>query len=148
MVKFTPSTLFFNKKDSFAPSFSPKMNCWDNTQHVFSLPFAWCNSLLRFYSPFPLIQQNVFFDSTEFFLRFYWNIEPSTFTRRRFGIATPKARQVDGEPSATSWIQRNASVNPNKRLWQSSEAFGLRRAKGSVNPRKHLRKFKKMQSLW
>ena len=58
-------------------------------------------------------------DCTELFLWFNWNAEPSTFTRRTFAIATPKVRQDDAEPSATSWIQRNASVNPQMRFWKT-----------------------------
>jgi len=42
------------------------------------------------------------FDFTEPLARRKPNAEPSAFTRRTFAIATPKARQVDAEPSATS----------------------------------------------
>ena len=45
---------------------------------------------------------NLKFGESQSFLCFNWNAEPSALTRRAFAIATPKARQVDGEPSATS----------------------------------------------
>ena len=78
--------------------------------------FDCSDTLLYFYWNSPSLLLNLFFDLTERFLWFYWNVEPSTLTRRAFAIATPKARRFDNEPSATSWIQRNASVNLQIRL--------------------------------
>ena len=69
-------------------------------------------SVLWLCQSFSLIMQNQSFDYAELILWFYWNIEPSTLSRRAFVIATAKARHFDGEPSATSWIQRSGSVYP------------------------------------
>ena len=74
------------------------------------------------------------FDCGCAFLRFYWNAEPSTLTRRAFAIATPNARQVDDEPSATSWIQRKASVSPHMRFWKLPKAPQWIHTCASVNP--------------
>ena len=78
--------------------------------------FDCSDTLLYFYWNSPSLLLILFFDLTERFLWFYWTVEPSTLTRRAFAIATPKARHRLGEPSATSWIQRSASVNPKIRL--------------------------------
>ena len=86
---------------------------------IFSKPLLrFClrsSSLLKIFS----------FDSIEPFLRFYWNIVLSTFTWRALVVATPSARRCDNEPSATSWIQRSGSVNPQIRFWKSSKAIQL-----------------------
>ena len=80
------------------------------------LPFDCANTLLRLWLCSPSIVMTRSFDCTNSFLWFYWNVEPSTLTRRAFAIATPSARWDDNEPSATSWIQRNASVSSQIRL--------------------------------
>ena len=60
----------------------------------------------------PLIVQTFSIDWTELILRFYWNAELSTLSRRAFAIATPSARWNDNEPSATSWTFSSALANP------------------------------------
>ena len=72
------------------------------------------DSFLWFHCTFSSAKAHLSIDSTEPLLWFYWNTEPSTFTRRAFVIATANVRRCDGEPSATSWIQRSGSVNPLK----------------------------------
>ena len=84
---------------------------------------GWKPERLRMYRHFPLIIQALSFDFTEPILWWYWNAEPSTLTRRTFAIATPKARQVDAEPSATSLNQIISSVNPQMRFWKSPNAL-------------------------
>ena len=79
--------------------------------------------MLRMYWHSPLIILNPPFDWAESFLRFNSIAEPSTFTRRALVIATPSARRFDNEPSATSWIQRSGSVNPQIRFRKSSKAI-------------------------
>ena len=70
------------------------------------------------------IHQKFFFDPTGGFLWFYWNAEPSTLSRRAFAIATPSLRRFDDEPSATSWIQRSASVGVWKKVKENKEMKG------------------------
>jgi len=98
-------------------------------------PFAFTDAPLWFYWCFPSILQAFSFDCTERFLRFYWNGEPSTLTRRAFAIATPSARYRNAEPSATSWIQRSGSVSPQMRFWQSPEALQSIHTCDAVNQR-------------
>ena len=122
---------------------------WKTNRHYFSffsqmychssliapkLPFDCTNTLLRLYWHAPSIVVVLSFDCTDSFLWFYWNAEPSTLTRRAFAIATPNARQVDDEPSATSWIQRKASVSPHMRFWKLPKAPQWIHTCASVNP--------------
>ena len=80
--------------------------------------------LLQFIRSSSSIHQKFFFSSTEGFLWFYWNAEPSTLSRRAFAIATPSARRFDDEPSATSWIQRSASVGVWKKVKENKGMKG------------------------
>ena len=129
----------------FTPRFSP---CWHSLSIVLALSFNRAGFLLRLCWFSPSIVQVFFFDWTERFLWFYWTTEPSTFTRRAFAIATPKARQVDAEPSATSWIQRNGSVNPQMRFWHSPKKLQKNHTSASVNIKKGSEPWKLWTSKW
>ena len=100
---------------------------WKTNRHYFSF-------FSQMYCHSSLIAPKLPFDCTDSFLWFYWNAEPSTLTRRAFAIATPNARQVDDEPSATSWIQRKASVSPHMRFWKLPKAPQWIHTCASVNP--------------
>ena len=108
-------TFFFQfssllSRTSWNSPFSPVWTHWKTTTYR-----------LRMYWSFPLIALNCPFDCTDSVLWFNWNAEPSTIIWRTFAIATPKARYRNAEPSATSWIQRKGSVNPQMRFWKSTK---------------------------
>ena len=86
-------------------------------EYVLNLQLGESQLSLRFCWTISLINLKLSFKYTATFLWFYWNTEPSTLICRAFAIVTPSARQVDAEPSATSWIQRKGSVNPQMRFW-------------------------------
>ena len=112
----TPPKLRF-KLYAFAPELYRRNWCFPTIW--LTLPFDFSHVSLWFDSRFSSICLILFCNWTQAILWFYWTAEPSTLTRRAFAIATPKARQVDDEPSATSWIQRNASVSPKICFWLS-----------------------------
>ena len=95
--------------------------------------FDCSDTLLYFYWNSPSLLLILFSDFTERFLWFYWIVEPSTLTRRALVIATPSARWDDNERSATSWIQRSASVNPQIRFWKSPNSLQRNHTCASVN---------------
>ena len=125
--KFTKSP-WFEKQIVIIFHFSAKCTAtrlwlyWNSPSIVLIRSFDCTDTLLRLYWHAPSIVVVLSFDCTDSFLWFYWNAEPSTFTRRAFAIATPSARQVDDEPSATSWIQRKASVSPHMKFWKLPKA--------------------------
>ena len=106
---FLPKLLWHPLSIPFFPIFAnPKPQIASSSPSHRALRFCRSNPsspshrALRFCRSNPLILQIPSFGSTKLFLRFNWKAEPSTLTRRAFAIATPKARQVDDEPSATS----------------------------------------------
>ena len=102
--------------------FSFILTTW-KASNVLAFPFDCMESVVRLRWTCPSIVQNCSFDYIEAFLRFYWKTEPSSLSRRAFAIATPSARYRNAEPSATSWIQRSALVNPHMRFWKSPKTL-------------------------
>ena len=90
---------------------------WVFPANILNFPCEFTEPFMRNHWTFPANSTNLFCELNELFLWMNWNAERSTLSQRALVIATPSARQVDDEPSATSWIQRSRSVNPNLRLW-------------------------------
>ena len=97
---------------------------WHTSLIMMALSFAFIDVPLWLYLFYPLNLQTFSFESTDFLLWFNWTFPLLLVKRRALNEMIASARHRNAERSATSWIQRSGSVNPQKPPSNSPEGEG------------------------